>query len=357
MGEIQSWENDDHTTFYRVGNSVMLFKIRLGGRWRAMRCYTRRVDNLAQIYGDNYLPEELYVYTNNREGRWIDVVLEEWIDGVTLKERVEEAVEANDRPTLKLLAQRFDIVAQKLLGGPTAHGDLTAENIMVTPELQVQLIDFDGMYLPQFHGQCSPELGTAAYNPPSRTTLDFDPNIDDFSIALISSALHILSVKPEMYHKYRLYDGLLFSSELIDQQRCEALEEAIETFLALNMTRQYRVATLLRMNTLRIAPLASIFGTIGAQPPRDSLLELTMLHGYVGYATPHTNQIIIPNIYDDGLEFSEGVVMVRLATKWLAIEPTGDVVMTFEGCQRVKSFRNGIARVLRGETWEDVPRR
>ncbi len=356
LGEIQLWRDCSREIFYRVGNSIMLFKIRYKGEWRAMRCYARHVDNLSAIYGDKYLPAELYIYTGRNSGQWIDVVLEEWVDGVTLSQRVKQAVDKGDRSTLQTIATRFDIVARDLLQSECAHGDLTAENILVTPELQIRLIDFDGMYLPLFQGMCSPEIGTAAYNPLSRTSHDFDRNIDDYSIALISTALHTLALEPSLYHKHRYYDGLLFDPKLINNGTCEALEESIAMFLERNMSRQYRVAMLLKMNTLRIAPLAPIFRSIGAHASPPHPLELTMLHGYVGYASPHNQECVIPNIYDDGLEFREGAVMVRLSSKWLAIDPSGNVIMEFKGCQRVKSFRNGIARVLRDGAWEDVKR-
>ncbi len=353
LGEIQLWREEDRSVFYRVGNSVVLFKIRYQGEWRAMRCYTRCVPNIAEIYGDRYLPGELYVYTGIASGKWIDVVLVEWVDGVTLKERVERAVEEGDSQTLKIISDRFEILAKELLGCDWAHGDLTAENIMVTPELQIRLIDFDGKFLPQFQGKTSPELGTVAYQPPTRGISDFDRNIDDYSIALISTALRALSVDINLYHKCRFDDGLLFSPALIDRGTCKALDECVDLFLSHNTPLPYRVATLLRMGTLRIAPLAEIFQSINPTSLPSSSLEFTMRHGYVGYATADGG-VVIPNIYDDGLEFREGVVMVRLDTKWLAISPSGRVVLSFEGYERVKSLRKGVARCLRDGVWEQI---
>ncbi len=351
LGEIQLWREEDGSALYRVGNSVVLFKIRYQGEWRAMRCYMRSVPHLAEIYGSKYLANELYVYSGYKSGQWIDVVLEDWVDGVTLRRCIERAIADNDTATLITLSDRFDTLSWELLHSEWSHGDLTAENILVTQGLQLRLIDFDCKFLPQFAGQYSAELGTAAYQPPSRHARDFDKDIDDFSIALISTALRALTILPELYHKYKFYDGLLFSPTLIARCECCALREVKTLFLERNMTTAYRVATFLERGVLRIPPLSDMFS-----PKKDSCvadLQLFMKYGFVGYATL-AGDVVIPPIYDDGLSFSEGVVMVKLADKWLAITPQNDVVASFEECDRVKSLKGGVAIVLRQGSWSSI---
>ncbi len=352
LGDIQLWREENGAIFYRVGNSVVLFKIRYRGEWRAMRCYMRSVPHLAEIYGDKYLAEELYVYSGSKSGCWIDVVLERWVDGTTLREWVIRAVESGDRATLKSIADKFDYLASELLSKEWSHGDLTSENILVTPEKQLRLIDFDCKFIPQFAGQISPELGTAAYQPPSRQLYDFDRDIDDYSIALISTALRALSVDHTLYHKYHFYDGLIFNPALIANGACPALEEAINLFLDHNMAVAYRVAQLLKIGTLRIPPLRDIVRQTPLSPP-DKKLQLEMKYGHVGYATTN-GEMIIPPIYDDGLSFSEGVVMVQLAKKWMAINPQNEVIMSFEGYQKVKSLKGGVVKAMRDGVWVEV---
>ncbi len=353
LGELELSYRDDGSLHYYVGNSVVVFKILYQGRWRAMRCYTRLCPYIDEIYGDRYLSQELYVYTSKSAGDWVDVVLEEWCEGVTLREAVESAVVAGNRAALCELADAFDALALELLLSPWAHGDITAENIIVTPNKELRLIDFDCKFMPHFQGRNSPELGTAAYQPPSRGVRDFDAGIDDYSIALISTALRALSIDYTLYRTYPFSDGLLLDPVQIHAGESKSLEICCELLLERRMTSAFRVAMLLRKSTLRIAPLVNIFRSRACHNEGHTPLHLTMRDGYVGYANS-ANESIIPNIYDDGLEFSQGVVMVRLSHLWMAINLCGEVVATFEGCERVKSMRNGVVRVVRNGVLEEV---
>ncbi|MFI3302917.1 MAG: WG repeat-containing protein [Rikenellaceae bacterium] len=323
LGKIKLWRDEDGSVLYYVGNSIVLFKIRHQGEWKAMRCYTRNVPRLAEIYNGKYLAEELYVYSGSKSGVWIDVVLEDWVDGTTLRKCTERAIENNDTATLTTLANRFDSLACELLHSDWSHGDLTAENILVTPELQLRLIDFDCKFMPQFAGQHSSELGTASYQPPSRKLHDFDKDIDDYSIALISTALRALTISPEIYHKYGFYDGLIFSPALIERGRCCALDEVKRMFLSRNMGVAYRVAMLLEKGTLRIAHLRNIFSC--TDKFRGAELQLFMKHGFVGYTTMN-GDVVIPPIYDDGLSFKDNIAKVKLESKWIGINPQNEVV-------------------------------
>ena len=49
-----------------------------------LKCYTRPKRNLREIYGQRCLHDELYIHTDRRHGQWVDVVLDEWIEGETL---------------------------------------------------------------------------------------------------------------------------------------------------------------------------------------------------------------------------------------------------------------------------------
>ncbi len=325
LGEIELCRHEDGRPIYHVGNCVVLFKILYRGEYRALRCYTRYSPHLSEIYAERHLAHEIFVYSGVRSGQWVDVVLEPWIEGVTLKESVERAVERGDRATLCSLADGFDHLAAELLRSDWAHGDLTAENIIVTPSGGLQLIDFDCKFLPHFVGRCSPELGTAAYQPPSRCAADFDKNIDDYSIALISTSLRALSLDEGLYHKYSFYDGLLLSPALIESGECEALEECCELFYLHNMAAAYRVAMSLRDNNLRIYTLCEIFQCLESETDSITPRLLSMRGRYVGYVNI-LDEVVIPHVYDDGYEFSDGTTTVKLRDKWMSINAIGEVI-------------------------------
>lgn len=195
---------------YAVGNSAAVFRIRREGRLQALRCYMRPAEHLAEIYGSRLLTRELFLYTSPDEGVWCDVVVDDWVEGRTLREEIDLALQAADRERLGALANRFDRLAARLVADDWAHGDLKPENIVVRPSGELQLIDFDAMFLPAFAGRRSPELGTTAYQHPAREAGDLDASLDDYPAALISTALHALALDPSLAARHAS-DGLLFT--------------------------------------------------------------------------------------------------------------------------------------------------
>lgn len=141
---------------YAVGNSAAVFRIRREGRLQALRCYMRPAEHLAEIYGSRLLTRELFLYTSPDEGVWCDVVVDDWVEGRTLREEIDLALQAADRERLGALANRFDRLAARLVADDWAHGDLKPENIVVRPSGELQLIDFDAMFLPPLPGGGAP---------------------------------------------------------------------------------------------------------------------------------------------------------------------------------------------------------
>lgn len=109
---------------YAVGNSAAVFRIRREGRLQALRCYMRPAEHLAEIYGSRLLTRELFLYTSPDEGVWCDVVVDDWVEGRTLREEIDLALQAADRERLGALANRFDRLAARLVADDWAHGDL-----------------------------------------------------------------------------------------------------------------------------------------------------------------------------------------------------------------------------------------
>ncbi|MFI3292143.1 MAG: hypothetical protein SNG27_01420 [Rikenellaceae bacterium] len=323
--------------FYRVGNNVVLFKILIDNRWATIRCYMRKTKHLKNIYGSNYLCDELYIYSSSTSGYWIDVVIGEWVDGETLLTKIEEGVDNNNQELLKLLADNFDKLAVELLDSESAHGDLTVENIIVTPSGELKLIDFDGAFIPELAGFESVEIGTAAFQSPRRTTRSFSRHMDDYSIALISTALRALSVKPDLYKKFIFRDGLMIEPQRVLKGCCEALNYMIEMFKDKNMNSAYRVAKLLSTSNEYIVQLREILYLNSLSSPQtspqlsapQSPLYVSLRNGFVGYTTAQ-GDCFIPHIYDDGLEFSMGEVAVCLDGRWMVLDCCGRFVRRIE---------------------------
>lgn len=197
LGEIEVCRSSDGEPLRWVGNSAVVFKIRCGGRYKMLKCYTRPMEHLEAIYQEKLLRQELYVWQADGQGEWCDVVIDDWIEGITLYEAVMRGAGSGDKAHLSNLARQFDRLALELLESDWAHGDLKPENILLDESGTLRPVDFDAMFLPVFAGEKSPELGTAAYQHPGRTAEDFDASIDDYSIATISTTLHALRSSPD----------------------------------------------------------------------------------------------------------------------------------------------------------------
>lgn len=346
---------------YAAGNSAVVFRIRHRGQVRSLRCYLRPMRHLREIYRERFLEKELYLYDTAGAGTWVDVVVGEWIEGETLSEAAERAAAERDTQRLQALAAAFDALAARLVSDDRAHGDLKPENIIVDAQGALRLIDFDAAYLPEFAGEQSPELGTAAYQHPARTAADFNAQLDDFPAALISTALHALALDPTLRERYPESDGLLFTPREILRGRDAAYREVMELFERRGMALQYRIARLLASPTPQLFGLAEFLAAsvreagaveVGAveagvveagtlpEPP-----ELYVENGLWGYRT--SERVVIPPRYDNGFDFSEGWGAVQLGRTWHFIDCTGRVCLSCPGCDSVKPFRNGRAQVVR----------
>lgn len=364
LGEVELCRDASGAPLYSAGNSAAVFRVRHRGRERALRCYFRRRRNLGAIYGEAYLPEELFLHTSPAEGCYVDIVLCDWIPGRDLRTRIDEAVGAEDRTALADLARRFDRLAARLVADDRAHGDLKPENIVVDPAGDLRPIDLDGLYLPAFAGERSPELGTAAYQHPARTAEDFDERLDDYPAALLSTALHALALDPSLGRRYASVDGLLFTpSRMADDP---ALEEALALFEHHGEAVAYRIGRLLRSPSLRLPQLAPLLeeavrraevlptaeavreaectasGTARTEPARRPP-ELFVRNGLWGFRTEERETI--PPLYDEGFDFTEELAAVRLGRIWHYIDPAGRTVLSCPRYEAVKPFREGHAEV------------
>ena len=469
LGRIDVCRDADGRMCYRAGNSAVVFKIRRGGACYALRCYTRKTRNLEAVYGPKLLRGELFVYRDDRQGEWTDVVVDRWVEGQTLHERIAAA----DRAEFARLAEAFDRLAAAMTADDCAHGDLKPENIVVRPDGTLRLIDFDASFLPAFAGTESPELGTAAFQHPARTTADFDARLDDFPAALISTALHALACDPTLRERYDTQDTLLIDPHRLPAD--EALREILALFERQGMALSYRIARLLLSPGYRLPGLPELFaravrtgaeygtahaaaarpqnrsqkapctahgernsrsggdgavgvgevlntsdipfrtetdedtlcaahgkrnsrsggdGAVGVGEAPDALCdteapserstaplvppdtagtegfrcapsetappaeapELLVEHGLWGYRDLRTGEATIPPLYDCGFDFTEGLAAVRLGRTWHFIDTDGHTVIRCPGCEAVKPFRDGKARILRGGRISEIDR-
>ena len=347
LGVIDICTKPNGEKWFAIGNNSIIFRIRHEGCDKMLKCYIRDKQNLRRIYGDKCLREELFIHTDFCRGEWVDVILDEWIEGTTLHQSIIDNL--GNPSALKALADEFDRLALWLLSEEWAHGDLKPENIMVTSEGKMRLIDFDAMFRPEFEGEQCEEIGTASFQHPTRDADYFDKSIDDYPIALISTALHALSLDPSLAERYDIHDSLLMHPKDIYNRKRTALGEILSLFAECGEVVPFRIARLLNSATPRLFGLQELLklstyipDTEEAENPEPPILDHH--NGFWGYN--RGERFVIPPLYDSGLEFSEGVAAVSVGGKWHYINRYGAIVLRCPQYDAVKSFHNGQAVVI-----------
>ena len=218
---------DDHGEPYRSsGAFAVVFKMQdeQTGKFYALKCFTEEQEGRAEAYRQiadelefvdssyitsvKYLDKEIFVDSSCEEDEF-PVLLMDWIDGETMENYIAENYQ--DNYAMAMLCYRFCKMAAWLRSQPFAHGDIKPDNIMVRPDGNLTLVDYDGMFVPAMKGQKSPTIGTKDFSHPLRTVDDFDETIDDFALASIALSLKAISQKPSLLDEYGAYDRLLFS--------------------------------------------------------------------------------------------------------------------------------------------------
>ena len=218
---------DDHGEPYRSsGAFAVVFKMKdeQTGKCYALKCFTEEQEGRAEAYRQiadelefvdssyitsvKYLDKEIFVDSSCEEDEF-PVLLMDWIDGETMESYIAENYQ--DNYAMAMLCYRFCKMAEWLRSQPFAHGDIKPDNIMVRPDGNLSLVDYDGMFVPTMKGQKSPTIGTKDFSHPLRTVDDFDETIDDFALTNIALSLKVISMNSTLLDTYGASDRLLFS--------------------------------------------------------------------------------------------------------------------------------------------------
>ena len=346
----------DGRPVYVAGNAAVSFRVTYRGERKMLKCYTRTNENLKAIYGAAYRANELCVIDMVGRHHWVDCLLMDYVEGRTLDEAICAATTEEE---LLALAAGFDKMACELLASERAHGDLKPENIIVRDDGEMVAIDWDNAFVPSFAGRRSPEIGTAAYQHPARTADMFDKHVDDYSIAFISTLLHLMAVEESAAEHYRqLHEPKFMPSELINPngwQPTSALAEVLETFARRGMAWEYRVAQMLSSATPYLSDLKRVMDF--SQLLFDGNAEDVSLeygpHGWWGCKS--CERWVIAPLYSGGFEPSEGLVLLELDgyRHFISLE-SGRVVASFDRGANVGPLRDGVTRMRMADGSERV---
>ena len=219
------------------GNFAVVFKMKdeSSGKLYAVKCFLREQEGrdiayqqitdeleyvaLTYLCSIKYLQKELFVDSTVSSDTEFPVLLMDWAEGVTLDKYVRQHI--SDKYALQLITYQFCRMAAWLMPQPFAHGDLKPDNILVTEDGALVLVDYDGMFVPAMQGQKARELGSPDYRHPLRTEDCFNEHIDDFPLALIGMSLKAIALDTSLLQNNAKSDSLLLSeSDFQDIGEC-----------------------------------------------------------------------------------------------------------------------------------------
>ena len=169
------------------------------GRYEQITEYlaNRRLDCLVSF---EYRDEEIRSLS---DGKRYPIVLMDWVEGETLFQWVQGQCRSAIKRHFGSAGEQWPAVVAELWREQIAHGDLQHANIMVTPQGELKLVDYDGMCVPALSGADCLEVGTPPYQHPQRNlNVRLSLRLDDFSALVIYVGLQALADDPALWRKY-----------------------------------------------------------------------------------------------------------------------------------------------------------
>jgi hypothetical protein len=186
---------------YSSGSHAAIFKVGINNEHFALRVFfnpsreeERRSTLISQRLSqlDNkYLVKSVFYQ--------IAFSLMSWVGGARLDSFISEMIATVPKDQLIIVLRKIQNqirgISEFLESNSIGHGDIQCGNIMVVGDcynLQLKLIDYDAMFVPEFAGHNSSEPGVLDFQHPNRVKSDFSSTMDRFSFWVMVTALEAL---------------------------------------------------------------------------------------------------------------------------------------------------------------------
>jgi predicted Ser/Thr protein kinase len=261
------------------GGFALTYAVEVDGTKYAVRCFHRDAKHLERRYAavsrkleslrSNYFVEFQFQSKGIKaNGDTFPIVKMAWASGKTLG----EFVEANqaDPNKLSALIDALKTLATDLESLGIAHGDIQEGNLMVSDNgRRLQLIDYDGMYVPELASMGSAEIGHRDFQHPGRDSTKYDANLDRFSFISLNLALRALCDRPSLWNSSQSGAGVIVfkandfadpaSSATLDEiSRIPSLERDAKNFASVCMGSYSQVPTLVDFLSSRNIPAQTV---------------------------------------------------------------------------------------------------
>jgi len=199
-----------------------------GGKKKAVRCFIEEHPS-AQKRLPLLLPE---IETHRQripalatlfpETVWIDpcvktaagsvpAVIMDWVEGKTLGAWLDEHYD--DPAAVREMREKVLRIITLLKDHEIAHGDLQGGNILVTPEGELKVIDYDGLRFFDETDVPAWEAGHPDFQHPERDRAIPPVYTDRFSAIVLDFGLAVTEILPELYKEHSTGENLVFLRE------------------------------------------------------------------------------------------------------------------------------------------------
>jgi hypothetical protein len=216
---------------YGAGSFAVVFKAKDGLSEFAIRCFIsaeqenidryRNIDiylksiSATWITKIDFLQNEIKV-----KGIFYPIIKMDWIEGELLNDYITRVLHNNS--SLAELQTEIINVSTSLESLQIGHGDIQCGNIIIAKndhkKYVIKLIDYDGMFIPQFTNKKNLEKGRSEFQHPNRSQFQFDEKIDRFSFWVILCAIEALKYDKTLWLEvmqggFNSLDNLLFHGD------------------------------------------------------------------------------------------------------------------------------------------------
>lgn len=261
------------------GGFALTYAVNARGQVYAVRCFHKEAQGLERRYSaisqalaalrSKYFMEFEYQAKGVRaNGAAYPLVKMAWASGETLGEFVESNF---DKPAvLKCLITSLNELAAYLESSGVAHGDIQEGNLMVSNGGRtIQLIDYDGMFVPALSALGGAELGHRDYQHPGRDSSHYGVTLDRFSFISLTLALRALCAHPQLWMESQSGAGVIVlrandfadpgSSPILAKiAQIAVLAQDVKNFISICAAPFERTPSLRDFNSATGIPLANV---------------------------------------------------------------------------------------------------
>ena len=262
-----------------TGGNAVVYKARQPGgllsfkkTW-AIRCFLRPISDHAERYEaiSRHLRKVRLSYDVNfqflkqgiqiRSG-WFPIVKMQWAEGDLLHSHIEKQLRYPG--SLATLRAKWATLVRDLEAARVAHGDLQHGNILVRGGA-IQLVDYDGMWVPALKGRHATELGHRAYQHPERSERDYGQEIDRFAALVIYLSLAALEQDATLWEQLHTGDNLIFVREDFQRVGRSPIWQQLRRIGSTHIDQlAAALATMLQQHPMKVGTLDSVLTNLAS---------------------------------------------------------------------------------------------